>query len=227
MCIAAGATKAGGGGLATSAVDQNGSTIDLTDMPLQYGKDDSALSPAQRNAIEDFEKRRQTAKVEYAKILDANGNPTMPEKSGGKGGVRTTMSDWYNGEVMSHNHPRSESSNVLGGTFSYDDLNTFTMVKAKTMRAAASEGTYSITKGKNFNASGFKNYAAEIENKHYGDYKKTAKSLGKQLKTGSITYNEYLNQNNKAFNKMLVDSHNELLAGQKKYGYNYTLERRK
>lgn len=227
MCVSAGATKSGGGGLATSALSQSGEKIDLTDYPLKYGDADKALTPNQRRTIEDFEQRHQKSKVEYATLLDADGNPTMPEKRGGKNGVRTYASDWRNAEVMSHNHPRSENGGILGGTFSYDDLNTFTTVKTKTMRAAAAEGTYSITKSGNFNYTGFRDYARNIRDRNYSGYKAAELDLRKQYKTSKITYDDYVKQSNKAFNKMLVDMHNELLSGQKTYGYTYTLERRK
>ena len=41
------------------------------------------------------------------------------------------------------------------------------------------------------------------------------------------SYNDYKNAFYNEFNNLLVNNHNSLLAGQKQFGYTYTLERKK
>ena len=43
---------------------------------------------------------------------------------------------------------------------------------------------------------------------------------------GKVSYSDYMKKANNNFNNYLVEVHNGMLAGQKQYGYNYTLEER-
>lgn len=63
----------GGGTAKTQVATQSGIVADLTGTPLVYGAKDSALSVRQRVAMEAQEKKRLTAKIEYAMSVDANG----------------------------------------------------------------------------------------------------------------------------------------------------------
>ena len=96
----------------------------------------------------------------------------------------------------------------------------------KTMRAKATEGTYSISKGKNFNSAGFSKYMNEQSKANENKQRLTQKTLYEQYSKDRDTtkYRQGLKQ---AFNDFLVDQHNSLLSGAKTYGYNYTLERKK
>lgn len=96
----------------------------------------------------------------------------------------------------------------------------------QTMRAKAAEGTYSISKGKNFNSAGFTKYMNEQTKANENKKRMTHKSLIEQYNKDrdAKKYNQGIKQ---AFNDFLVDQHNSLLSGAKTYGYNYTLERKK
>ena len=230
-----GSSKAGGGGgkTVTSVVAQSGATIDLTSIPLTYGKKDPTMSKAQRKTIEAFEAKRVDRAVEYVMIVDAQGNSTIPYSAGdikGRSGSCNVNPAFFNGgEVLSHNHPRAgkNEKELLGGTFSEADLSTFAKHGSmKTIRATAAEGTYSMSKGAGFDAKGFAAFAKQTDATHYKAYKNTANQLASDFNSGKITYSAYTKGNNKAFNKMLVDLHNAYLNGQKTYDYTYTLEKR-
>lgn len=122
-----------------------------------------------------------------------------------------SISKFYEGEkrqvgvsigdnIITHIHPREKGN--LGGTFSEGDMLGFINSKSKTMRAVAKEGTYSITKKKKF----------DINKELYEKY--------------SEAVNEY-RFSRPTHNERLVSMHNWLLKNQDKYGYFYTLERRK
>ena len=203
---------------ATSVMD-GAESIDLSDSPLRYGKKDAALRGARRASVEQFESKYMGAKVENGATFDANGLITE-QKRGGKVSVRTTVSKYDAADTFSHNHPREVG--LLGGTFSEKDLNNFATYNVKTVRAAAKEGTYSISKGKKFDANGFKAYYQKEYARITKDSNKVIRELNKKFDT--MDYATYSKEYNKAFNKTLVDLHNALINGQKQYGYKYTLE---
>lgn len=194
---------------------------------LKFGKDDPNVTGKQRQAIEDWEGKRVKNKVEYAYAVDENGVPVGKEIRGTKGSVAPPQyyRDVPNG-AYSHIHPRS-TDGVMGGTFSGADMNNFARSKGRTYRAAAKEGTYSISKGAGFDSAGFKSYFATSDKKHQSEYHAKVKVLNADYRAGKISYNDCVKGNAKAFNTWMVKSHNDLLAGQKQYGYTYTLERRK
>lgn len=217
-----------GGNIAKSIVTQGGVTVDLSKNPLRYGKNDSALSGDKRKLIEDFEKRRGKAKIEYNFLVDENGN-VLEENKGGRGSVGASLSARQKAEVLTHNHPRGKGEeNYIGGTFSEADLNNFTTYNTKTYRASANEGTYSITKGKNFDSSGFKNFYHNEFRKNQIKMSNKREELNNKYRNGDFKdYSEYYKTFKNTFNDLLVDHHNSLLAGQKQFGYTYTLERKK
>lgn len=219
-----GASGGGGGGGATGElVLPNGSKIEF-EGTLHYDGDDKALTGAARTAITGWEAKRVKNKVEYAYAVDANGNPIGNEIRGSKGSVRSPVSyhDTPDG-TFTHIHPRGDG--MLGGTFSSADLRNFAKYRQKTVRAAAKEGTYSISKGKTFDANGFRTFAAKADADFNANYRKRASEVGKQYRAGKISYGDYLKGNAKAFNTSLVELHETLRGGQKKYGYSYTLEK--
>ena len=120
---------------------------------------------------------------------------------------------------------------MIGGTFSEADINGFanTMLfpNYKTMRAAAKEGTYSISRDTNFDGYGLRKYYSGIIKTATSEYNASYNSITKSALAGSLSKEEYIAKANTAFNKFLVDLHNGLINGQKQFGYFYSLERRK
>lgn len=234
-------SKSGGGGKGatapkgsaytrdTSAKASDGSEIDLKDTPLVYGEHDAALSGSKRSTIEAQERKRLNAKVEYAFALDRDGNqnPLAPEKRGGKGSVSTNSLYWRKDGVFTHNHPRTgDSAGILGGTFSVADIRAFTLSEVATMRASASEGTYSISRRPGFDNRGLMNYMRKLDQQVTQNARTKVDAAYKRLRAKEITLQEYRAESKKATNAMLVELHNGLLKGQNYYGYSYTLERR-
>ena len=219
-----GASSAGGSGSAKGElVLPNGSKIEF-EGELRYGGNDKALSGAARTAVTNWEAKRVKNKVEYAYSVDANGNPLGAEVRGSKGSVRVPR--YYHdtpGATFTHIHPRGDG--MLGGTFSSADLSNFANRSQKTVRAAAKEGTYSISKGKSFDATGFRSFVASAESSFKSTYRAKESALSKQYRNGKISYSDYLKGNAKAFNTALVQLHNTYRSGQKQYGYSYTLEK--
>lgn len=211
---------------AKSVIGANGEEIDLSDYPLRYGGMDSSLVGRNREVIEQFEDARWRNKIEFARYVDENGK-VIEDNRGGKGSVKSSLYAARTGAVMSHNHPRSErEKGCLGGTFSSADLDGFARYNQHTYRATAAEGTYSISKTKSFNKNSFTAYVSKEYGKSDRAYSSKMKSLGDQYRSGNITYSDYVKSAHKAFNAHVIEMHNSLLAGQKQYGYTYTLERR-
>lgn len=215
-----------GGIKVKTVMTQAGLEVKLTN-PLVYGKDDPYLTGEARQKIEEFEKRRAKAKIEYGLSLDANGN-VVTENKGSKGSVRFTQAQLAQSKDLTHIHPRGKGEeSYIGGTFSDADLRLFNQqTNMQTMRAKAAEGTYSISKGKNFNSSGFTKYMNEQRKANENKQRMTQKSLAEQYYKDR-DYNKYRQGLSTAFNDFLVDQHNSLRNGAKTYGYNYTLERNK
>ena len=221
-----GRPKSGGGSSrsVSTVVTSGGETIDLSGTPLIYGDKDPAITPEQRQALEKQETKRLKAKVEYSAVYDQDGNLIGQETKGGKGSVRTPLRYFQEDATFTHNHPREEG--MLGGTFSYEDVDALTSTRVSTIRASAKEGTYSMTKGKNFDGDGLKAYLRSETSKNEATYSERNKTLREKVRNGSISYTDYYNSAKDSFNKFLVAEHNSLLAGQKQYGYTYTLEGR-
>jgi hypothetical protein len=197
---------------------------DLKGIPLIYGANDAAVSGNLRKTLEAQEKKRAKNQTEYALVTDANGNVIGTERHGGKGSVTLQGSQITYGKVFTHNHPRSgKETGYLGGTFSDTDLRVFSKTNFTTMRASAAEGTYSMTKTANFNKSGFDSYVRSITKQRQSEYTSSVNKLMAQ-NNGSMSYGQYRAAKTKAFNAWMVSFHNDLLAGQTKYGYTYTLE---
>lgn len=234
--MAKGKSKAGGSagtgaGGATGAIvmnqvaDIDGSMIDLSNSPLTYGDDDSALTGNARKNIKAFEDKRYKNKVEYAYFVMADGTQVGVEYRGGSGSVRTPV--WVNKKAdgaMSHNHPREKG--IIGGTFSYADLKNFCAYNRTTTRATAKEGTYSISKGNNFNGDGLKKAFKAFDKQNSINCQRAMGRIRRDLQSGKIGYNTYKRLQAQNANKMLVKLHDFLLANQSQYGYTYTLERR-
>ena len=203
----------------------NGSTAEF-DGDLVYGQKDPNIPPAARQAVEQWEAKRVKAKVEYAYSVTEDGDPIGPEKRGSKGSVRVpyTYHDTKDA-TFTHIHPRG-SDGILGGTFSRADMRNFAIFDNKTVRAAAGEGTYSISKNANFDRQGFLSYVKQIDGNFSKNMKAKDDSLVSRVRSGNLDWGGYQKAYAKEFNTELVSLHNAYLAGQKKYGYTYTLEER-
>lgn len=212
--------------MAVSVTGADGTNIDLSGSPLHYGGNDPNVTGSIRKAVEEFENKRWKNKIEFARLVDANGN-VIEENRGGKGSVRSSISAYRRAAAMTHNHPRTGiEAGHLGGTFSTADLNNFVRFNQTTSRATAAEGTYSISKVKGFNGSGFKSYYTSEHTKNFSAYKAARTKIDSAYKSGQIKYSDYRAAVKNEFNKFLVNQHNSLRAGQTLYGYHYTLERR-
>lgn len=206
---------------------QSGRTIQL-EKPLVYGDKDAAITGDLRTALEAQEEKRLKAKVEYGACYDDDGNLVGSEAKGGRGSVRIYSQLSPSATTMTHNHPRGKNEeDNLGGTFSEADCRGFARFpQQRTMRASAAEGTYSMTKGPNFNGTGFLSFVRSAEAKATKAHADREKALRSDLSTGKISFATYLSSHDSSFNTFLIDMHNAYLEGQSTYGYTYTLERR-
>lgn len=209
---------------ATSVADGDMGKVDLSGSPLRYGKLDKALDGERRAAVEKFESRYRNAKVENGATFDENGNITE-QRRGGKGSVKTSIDKYNAAQTFSHNHPREEG--VIGGTFSEADLSNFSTYNVRTVRATAKEGTYSISKGRNFDSKGFREYYRKEYARVVKESNSTLRGLNQRIRSKDISYDKYVKEFKAELNKQLVGLHNALIKGQKSYGYSYTLERGK
>lgn len=213
--------KNGNGGYRTKSVTgRDGNKIDLSDSPLEYGQKDPNVTGKTRDLIEAFEKERIKNKSEYARVVDKDG--TFADAKGSGDYIKVPYTDG----VSSHTHPRAGLPNLLGGTFSTKDISTLWKEKMQTMRAAAFEGTYSITKQKGFNGEGLLDHYESAVKRNEERLNSESKALRSMYKAGKITAREMTERHNKLLNAFAVANHNALLSGQKKYKYFYTLERR-
>lgn len=211
----------GGGSAKGELILPSGSKIEF-EGELNYGGKDTTLTKEARKAIEAWEEKRVKNKVEYAYSVMEDGTPIGAEIRGTKGSVRSPLSYKQAGATFTHIHPRGDG--MLGGTFSQADLRNFANNPAKTVRAKAKEGAYSISKTDKFDAQGFKGFVNGANSHFEKSYRSKADSLVKDYRSGKISYDAYAKGNAKAFNTALVELHNTYLSGQKTYGYKYTLE---
>lgn len=222
-----GASSSGGGGGSSATgelVLPNGSKIEF-EGELKYGGKDATLTKEARKAIEEWEEKRVKNKVEYAYSVMEDGTPVGAEIRGSKGSVSSPRYYKQEGATFTHIHPRGDG--LLGGTFSEADLYNFAKNPAKTTRAKAKEGAYSISKTDKFDAQGFRGFVDGANKQFNSTYRAKVKAFEKDYKSGKIGYDDYKKGNAKAFNTALVELHNIYSSGQKQYGYKYTLEQPK
>ena len=218
----------GGRGRQVIATHKDGMTIGSEkiefDGDLRQTVNDSSITVAQRKVLDVWEKKREKQKIEYGNAVGYNGSE-YGERRGGKNGVNLPL--YYNqnpGSVLTHIHPREDGG--LGGTFSPEDIGFWASGKGHGARAVAKEGTYSISKGKNFNAKAMYQWFSNNSTKRMNEYTVARGKLKRALNNGKMTYKQYQAAKTKAFNTTLVNLHNDLLNNQSVYGYNYYLEKR-
>lgn len=194
------------------------------DGQLDYTINDPAVNAKQRAVLDVWEKKREKQKIEYANAVGYNGSE-YGEVKGGKGSVRVPHFYHSNkGSAFTHIHPRGNGE--LGGTFSIGDMQNFVNGQNQTARAVAKEGTYSISRGKNFNGGGFISYYRSEYNKLDKVYSAKCRQLRNDVVNKKISYSTFSSESTKAFNTFLVSLSNALSKGQQTYGYHYYLEKR-
>lgn len=220
-----GNSKSGGGSAnGISVLKLANETIDLSESPLRYSGEDKAVKGNVRNTIDTWENKRVKNKIEYGTCVDANGN-VIEERRGGHGSVKVSTRALNQADTYSHVHPRN--TGMIGGSFSEKDMENFKTYNVNTYRATAKEGTYSISKSKGFDGNGlYRNYSIACNNNR-ARAKLEVNYLKKDYLRGGISDKDFIAKGNAINNKMLVANHNWLMANQSKYGYTYTLERRK
>ena len=230
----------------------DGREITLADgETLTYSQDSGRAEMPQ--SVKNFEEKRVKGKIEYGLATMADGT-VIEERKGGKGSVKLSMYAARTAEVYTHIHPRSGlESGQLGGTFSDADINNFANFNQTTTRAAAAEGTYSITKGAKMLADrslarsfarDYARYQAQVDREvgrqvaqKGSDYRTRAEAIARDLRAGKITvaearaqndtaYATYIAEANKVANSSYIKYHQWLLDHQSTYGYTYGLERR-
>lgn len=89
---------------------------------------DRGMTPAQREKILPFENRRSNNKIEYAMVVDKDGN-VLFEKKGGSRSVSVPITSRAIDGVLTHNHPMTESVAsgsrfyaAIGSPFSRQDV---------------------------------------------------------------------------------------------------------
>ena len=215
--------------LATQAQTTTGGTITLP-IPLKYGEKDPYLGTTLRQNIDAWETKREKSKIEFGMLYKADGQTVGPERRGGANGVTFNTLLYRQSDAWTHIHPRGKGEEgLLGGTFSEEDLSDFGKQSPPTARAAAAEGTYSITRQWNFDQNGFQSWWSKDAQQPITDHRTRMRQLAKDVKAGNrtITRDEYYRIRNESFNRALIECHDLLLANQKRFGYFYTLEKRR
>ena len=201
----------------------NGEVIEF-DGDLKLTKNDSSINKVQRAVLDTWEQKRANMKVEYANAFGFKGSE-YGELKGGKNGVNLPPYYFANkGSVTTHIHPRGNGG--LGGTFSDADITAWSHGNGTTIRAVAKEGTYSISKGKNFNGYGLRTYVQTQFNLYTRKLNGEKRKLQSKVNNGTMTVTQANKTLQKEFNSVLVAMHNDLLNHQSVYGYNYYLEKR-
>lgn len=200
-----------------------GDKIEFSGTLKYYGNDEN-ISGAARKKLEAFEGKRISAKNEYGMVFDSDGTPLTKEVRGKKGSVLIPFGPRdLHGAITTHTHPRGKGA--LGGTFSFGDMRNFANFNEKTSRARAKEGTYSISKTKNFDKKGFLSYTREANDKVRKNIDTAYKNITKSVRSGKISSSEGQRQYLKAANTEFIKLHEAYKKGEKKYGYKYTLEK--
>lgn len=191
---------------------------------LGYTKNDSSINQVQRAFLDTWEAKRENAKVEYANAVGYQGSE-YGEIRGGKNGAKLPAFYTANkGSVVTHIHPRGEGK--LGGTFSDADIKTWSRGNGQTIRAVAKEGTYSISKGKNFDGAGIYKFVTSQYNKYNKQMAQAHSRYQGAVNNGTMSVKVAQSKLDKAFNNVLVSMHNDFINNQSVYGYNYYLEKR-
>lgn len=145
----------------------------------------------------EFERKYINDNKEHYKLMNNYGEFLFGNMTGDVDSARIPQEIIDQVLYLSHTHPRE--TGYLGGTFSEGDILTFARnERMQTMRAAAKEGIYTITKGQGFDGAEFNKFV-------------------------STAYKTKINSED--INTLAVEAHKLLLKNQKKYDYIYSLEK--
>nr|DAP15363.1 MAG TPA: hypothetical protein [Caudoviricetes sp.] len=99
----------------------------------------------------DFEEKIRGKNVEYVGLYDENGKIVVAGTSYNSGavGIPTSHPNFNKATRLTHNHP-TDSTRVLGGSFSGADVYNHVTLNLNSTRAVAKEKTYTIQKSKTF-----------------------------------------------------------------------------
>ncbi|MBR5285393.1 MAG: hypothetical protein IKU30_00700 [Clostridia bacterium] len=179
-----GSSGAKTGNSVTRLIGTDNKPIDLP-APLTYGNDDQQLTGSARSSVEEFEKKRASNKIEYMRFVDPNGR-IIEEDKGSAHHVRGSVYAAKHSYAMTHNHPRTNG--MLGGTFSQADINNFSNQPMIVNRAAAPEGTYSISKTQAFDGNGLKTYFQKARTSAWNNYEQEFKDATAKYTAVSEAY---------------------------------------
>ena len=195
----------------------------LSEYPLVYGDDDPTLSDTVRRAVTAFESRYYR-RPEICLIVDKNGK-AIDFIRGGETQADIPEESLQKAAVFTHTHARTEGEGlVIGGTFSIADLNAWADTNCRTFRAAAAEGTYSISKMPGFSKAA-KVYFAEADRECNRHWRAKQDEINRIYRSGKISKEQYRHDSAKAENQLYAEFHNKIIEGAKKYGYVYRLEK--
>lgn len=217
--------RSGGSGFVGGILHTEFGDVDLTGMRLNYGEIDKTIPSKVRDGMVWFRDKYINNQREYGVTYYENGTIVEDVTVGDAHSVNTYYMPGVPHQTTGHIHPRVDRPNVLGGTFSETDLKSFLHDEYDTKYADAKEGRYIITKGKNYNHDGLMNYFRNAQKINSNKYGKELASIDHAYYSGEIDYATSEVMKDRAFNRYLVRQHNDLLAGRRKYGYSYTLER--
>ena len=219
----------GGGAGATKIPLPSGGYIDLTGSPLIYGGNDPNVDKKSRKEVTAFERaHRDERKREYGILIDKDGK-VIAEEVGTNGHLvwkNTPYSTFVKANIMLHNHNRQDLG-ILGATFSVRDIQNHVLYNRPIDGAIAKEGTYFISNRQNFNGSALVDAYSSFHRKSSIRRTKDFDRLEARWNAGEITKVEYYAGQDRLNNEHFIRLHNFLLDNQSRYGYNYTLERRK
>lgn len=207
----------------TKLTGTDGKPITL-DKELRYGGTGSGLNSS---AID-----RIATDGEWTMAFNEDGN--VVEINGKK--IAVQPSTMRKSDVRSLDH--SAKDGRLGGPLTVEELRRF---DNKVLRATAPEGTYTLTKGPKFNDAGLQKYFSKASAAAQAKYDAAMKrawqktiSVEADHKEGRATRAQVAaarralkEAERKAYNTMLVEQHDALRSGQKKYGYAYSLVKRR
>ena len=159
---------------------------------------------------------------EELRVVDRDGF-VIGASVGDEGSVGITARTAANlrGNVLTHNHPRSDDG-MNGGTFSTADIGIMARYGVSELRATAREGTYSLRAGNNANPAGFYNELMDP---------RTQRSLYTQMTSAGrrinpADFSDKQSYTNAVFNAQVKVYDNWYKRNAGKYGLIYTFEKR-
>lgn len=158
---------------------RNNSTPDL---PARMNKMYNGNKMSAGHTVGTFRKEHATSSKEHAIMYDDDGFVST-YIHGNDGSVGFSPSQ-VKGKHMIHNHPSDGWAN-----FSKADLDSFSSTGMKSLAATSSKKTYTITKGKNFDAKGFQKAVAKARTTEKNYDKAVDKFLKQNAKKYGYTYN--------------------------------------